>query len=226
MERVKVTDEWLYRYMPIVDAVIIQELEKQVDANYEFSHKFERRMKRLVRQEARPWLRVIHNIVKRVAIFFVGIIGATLIFTMSVEAYRTKFFDTIRTFLEDFVLYSYYTDEEAGMLQNSEPNFMPEGYKEVERIENSISLIIIYENEIGEQIIWEQKLIIDGGNLLLDSEYDTQEIQEIDGGIATVFLYSDGYAMAYYEREESAYLITADRLDSEDLFRIIDSIDE
>ena len=71
MERVKVTDEWLYKYMPVVDAAIIQELEGRVDTEYEFSRKFERKMKRLIKREAHPWIGVVQNIIKRVAVFFV-----------------------------------------------------------------------------------------------------------------------------------------------------------
>ena len=224
MERVKVTDEWLYKYMPVVDAAIIQELESLVDTEYEFSRKFERKMKRLIKREAHPWIGVVKNIMKRAAVFFIGVISATLIFTMSVEAYRERFFEAIKTFLEDSVLYSYFSDEKEIAFKNSEPTYVPEGYIELERIESDISLIIIYENDLGEQIVWEQKLVVDGGSMVLDSEYDSQETREIDGSIASVYLYSDGYVMAYYEHNEYVYLITADRLGSEELFQLIDSM--
>lgn len=224
MERIEVTDELLYKYMPIVDAMIIQELESQVDIEYEFSQKFEKKMKRLIKREAHPWIGVVQNIIRRVAVFFIGVISAILIFTMSVEAYREKFFGVIKTFLEDSVLYSYFSDEKGMTLMSCEPTYVPEGYHELERIESDISLIIIYENDLGEQIVWEQKLVVDGGSLVLDSEYDTQEIREIDDTIATVYLYSDGYAMAYYEHNQYVYYITADRLKSEELFNMINSM--
>lgn len=224
MEHVKVTDEWLYKYMPVVDAAIIQELESQVDKEYEFSRKFERKMKRLIKREAHPWIGVVKNIMKRVAVFFIGVIGITLIFTMSVEAYRVKFFETIKTIFEDSVIFSYFVSQETEAFQNNEPTYVPEGYSEVNRIENEIDLIIIFENEIGEQIVWEQKLVADSSSILFDTEYDIQETRNINGAEAIVYSYVDGYAMAYYEYEQYAYIITADNIMIEELFRIIESM--
>lgn len=224
MEFVKVSDELLYKYMPVADAEMIRELESQVDTDYQFSHKFKKRMRHLIREEAHPWLKTVWVFEKRVAAFFFGVIGSVLIFTMSVEACREKFFETCKTFFEDSVLYSYFLPEESGTFQKSEPAFIPEGYSEIRRIENDISLIIIFENIVGEQIIWEQRLIGNESNIVLDTEYETQQTREIDGSPVTVYLYSDGYAMAYYEREKYVYLITADKLDSEDLFSMIGNI--
>ena len=226
MEHVKVTDELLYKYMPVVDAEIIRELERQIDTDYKFSCKFKRKMRHLIREEAYPWLGNVEKMVKKVAVFFVGVIGLVFIFTMSVEACREKFFETVKMFFEDSVLYSYFLSEEIGIFQNSEPSYIPEGYSEVNRIENDMGLIIIFENNGGEQIIWEQKLIGNGSNIVLDIEYDTQEIREINGSSAVVYLYSDGYAMAYYEHEGYVYLITADNLDSENLFKLIGSMND
>lgn len=226
MEHVKVTDELLYKYMPVVDAEIIRELERQIDTDYKFSRKFKRKMRHLIREEAYPWLGNVEKMVKKVAVFFVGVISSVLIFTMSVEACREKFFEIVKTFFEDSVLYSYFLSEEIEIFQNSEPSYIPEGYSEVNRIENDIGLIIIFENNGGEQIIWEQKLIGNGSNIVLDTEYDTQEIREINGSSAVVYLYSDGYAMAYYEHEGYVYLITADNLDSENLFKLIGSMND
>lgn len=40
MEQVKVTDEWLYKYMPIVDAAIINNLDDKKDDVYERLDRF------------------------------------------------------------------------------------------------------------------------------------------------------------------------------------------
>lgn len=224
MECVKVTDEWLYLYMPVVDVAIIEGLEKQIDISNEFSRKFDRKMKHLIQREAHPWWGLASSIVKRAAIFLICNISVAFLFTMSVEAYRVKFFETIKTLWEDSILYSYFTDSTTGEIQNSEPTYIPEGYSEVERIENDIALIVIYENDAGEEIVWEQKMVVDGGNLVLDSEYDTQEMREINGAIATISYYSDGYATAYYEYGNYVYFLTADRLEMEDIFKIIESM--
>lgn len=44
----KVTDEWLYEKMPIVDAAMVRQLEACTPKDYVFSDKFTKRMKRLI----------------------------------------------------------------------------------------------------------------------------------------------------------------------------------
>ena len=47
----KVTDEWLYEKMPIVDAAMVRQLEVCTQKKYVFSDKFRKRMKRLIQKE-------------------------------------------------------------------------------------------------------------------------------------------------------------------------------
>ena len=70
MRSMEVTDEWLYQYMPVVDNAMIKALEGQVDEDYVFSKRFERKMKKVIRHEAHPMLTGAQQLLKRVAIFF------------------------------------------------------------------------------------------------------------------------------------------------------------
>lgn len=226
MEHVKVTDEWLYKCMPIVDAAIIQELENNTDTNYEFSHKFERRMKRLMRREAHPWLGTFYMVSKRAAIFLICILGATLAVTMSVEAYRNKFFETIKTFLGDAYELRYETNEAPDKIEEYyEPQYLPEGYKECERDVNENALMIIYENSEQSMIVWDQFLIADGGFMLIDTECDLEKTEVVNGKSVMFYLYNNGYAMAYFEDKYYAYCITADNSNVDELIRMIESIE-
>ncbi|MED9903332.1 MAG: DUF4367 domain-containing protein [Lachnospiraceae bacterium] len=226
MEHVKVTDEWLYKYIPVVDVAIIQELENQVDTEYEFSRKFERKMKRLIKKEAHPWIGVVKTIMKRVAVFFIGVIGITLIFTMSVEAYRLKFFETIKTIFEDSFMFSYFTESDINKMAHREPTYIPDGYQEIDRTENENYLSVIYENDKGEMLLWDQMLVTDGGSMTFDLEYDEEESKVIFGSNATVFLYENGYKSIYYEYEEYSYMVVTESLSKDELYRMIESIFE
>ena len=53
MERIQVTDEWLYRYMPVAAEALLEDMEKEIDYKYEFTSNFEKKMKRLMRWERR-----------------------------------------------------------------------------------------------------------------------------------------------------------------------------
>lgn len=107
----EVTDEWLYQYMPVVDNAMIKALEGQVDEDYVFSKRFERKMKKVIRHEAHPMLTGAQQLMKRVAIFFTGIVCAGLVLTLSVDAYRDKFFMTLKTLCEDATQYNYSSEE-------------------------------------------------------------------------------------------------------------------
>lgn len=161
---------------------------------------------------------------KKVAIIFITVISISFIFTMSVEAYRIKFFETVCRIYEDSIKYSYSLVDENEIFQYTEPTYIPKDYIEVGRIDSSISLIIIYENSVGEQIIWEQQSVLEDTGMYIDLEYDAKEVRQIDGLPATIYSYMDGYVIAYYEYGEYVYLITADRLDNEELFQLIDSM--
>lgn len=224
MERVEVTDEWLYKYMPVVDAEIIQELECLVDKDYEFSRKFKRQMKHLISREAHPWIWAVKNLMKRVAVFFVGVIGIALIFTMSVEAYRKKIFETIKTYFDDRVIYDFSVTDQSDMQNHYIPSYIPNGYKEIERFSSEINLSIVYENEEGKLIIWEQMLVTEAAFVLLDTEYDCYENVEIDGRSIDIFLYDSGFVGAYYECEQYVFTLTADYLSIEEVICMLDSI--
>lgn len=135
MEKISVTDEWLYRYMPVVDEALIRDLENHTDYEYQFTDKFRRRMKRLIRREAHPWMAACHGLLKKAAVLFACVASALFVVTVSVEAYRNNFFMTVRSFMEDRVVYTFFTGKNrgTGTFQCREPGYISEGYQETER---------------------------------------------------------------------------------------------
>lgn len=224
MEPIKVTDEWLYQYMPIVDEAIIRELEAMTDYEYRFSDKFERKMNKLVWTEAHPQIDRFCRQSQCAAIFLFCTVSFIFLLSMSVQANRIKFFETVKTIYEDSVLYSYFADEVPESLVCNEPGYIPVGYQETDRIITDHFCSITYENNDGELIIFDQMLVLDGGSLAVDSEYDTQVIREINGDNVIISLYADGFTGAYYEHGEYVYLLTADKLSIEEVCAMIESI--
>ena len=82
MKRIEVTDEWLYKYMPIVDETIIRELEDGTDYGYQFSAKFERRMKSILWKEEHPWISAAYRQLKRAAVLGICVAVGLLILTI------------------------------------------------------------------------------------------------------------------------------------------------
>ena len=138
MKSMEITDEWLYQYMPVVDNAMIKALESQVNEDYVFSKHFERKMQKVIRLEAHPVLSGAQQILKSVAIFFTGIICAGLVLTLSVDAYRDKFFMTLKTLREDATQYNYSSGEKDVVLTPTIPTYIPEGYTETNRIDTPL----------------------------------------------------------------------------------------
>lgn len=112
MGQIDVTDAWLYKYMSIVDEAIINEIEKNVDYDYAFSDEFNRKMERTIRKEKFiPFWNSVSKFGKSVAIFALVIVTSLFAVTMSVEAYRIQFFETVKTIWEDSFFYTYFTEE-------------------------------------------------------------------------------------------------------------------
>ena len=110
----KVTDEWLYEKMPIVDAAMVRQLEVCTQKKYVFSDKFRKRMKRLIQKEKYMYAeKQLKKITQKIAAAAVVMLVGALTVTMSVEAYRVRFFHTIKMVLDGNIsIYSYESDEE------------------------------------------------------------------------------------------------------------------
>ena len=212
MKTINVTDEWLYKYMPIVDEAIIRELESETDYAYPFSNRFERRMKKLIRRKSHPRREAFNRISKKVALLFICTLGFLFVITMGVQAYRIKFFETVKSIGEDSILYTYFADQDQGDIQCNEPGYIPEGYQETERIVMAHWFSVRYTNEDGKIITWDQMMVQDPGELIVDIEYEQQIIETVNGKEVVISLYLNGFVNAYCEYGEYVYVLTADCL--------------
>lgn len=212
MERISVTDEWLCQYMPIVDEALIRELEENTDYGYHFSSRFQRRMKKLIRREAHPWENAFCSFSKKAALLFVCVISSLFVIVMSVQAYRSKLFETVKSMWEDSVFYSYFTVRQPMAFQCYEPYDIPQGYCETDRTITEHLLSITYMSEDGRMITWDQMLVQDGGKYVTDIEYDRQIVEEVNGKSVIIFIYADGFVNAYCECDEYAFILTAENL--------------
>lgn len=220
MQQIEVTDEFLYKYMPVVDEEIIKELEGSTDYEYQFSAKFERKMRMLIWKEAHPWVGTILRQFKRTAAMSICAMAVLFLLTMSVEGSWIKLFKTVRTIWEDSELYTYFSDIKEGEFQEKRPWYVPEGYKETYIDLSDIHLLLMYENDEGDVISWEQMLVSNSAGVVLDSEYDSKAVHEVGGKYVTICIYEDGYKYAYCEHKEYVYLLTADNLTVEEMCKM------
>lgn len=223
MEKIQVTDEWLYRYMPVAAEALLEDIEKEVDYKYEFTAGFEKKMKRLMRWERHRGVRnTVYKVGRKcVHIAAVAIVLAFLI-SMSIEAYRIAFFDTIKTVWEDSFLYRYIADGRGD--EKSEPHapaYIPEGYTLVEENVMEVIAEYVYENKEGVLLICQQEMIIEDRTVVYDNEYDEKIYLPLNGYSAEVYRYGDGTVYAYFEFGNSVYTIYAEQLSVGDIEQIL-----
>lgn len=224
MKKISVTDEWLYKYMPIVDEAIIRDLENGIDYDYQFSNKFERRMRKLLKRKMHPCMDTFYRLSKKAAIFLICTLGFLFVITMGVQAYRIKFFETVNSIWEDSILYSYFVNQHQGEIQCNEPGYIPEGYQETERIVMAHWFSVTYTNEDGKIITWDQMMVQDQGELIADIEYAQQIIETVNGKEVTISLYLNGAVNAYCEYGKYVYVLTADCLGIDEVCMMYDTI--
>ncbi len=227
MKQMEVTDELLYQCMPIADEMDLDALEAEIaDEEIVLSKKFERRMKRLMWKEEHKWVAGFGKFMARVAVVMLCVLGVSLAVTMSVDAYRSKFFQTVQEIWEDSVVHTYDVGEEGQEFVLYEPSYIPEGYEETIRFATENTATIEYVNIDGKYICFDQIIVEDGDWSSLDVEYESKIVKKVGSGILTIYAYKDGFVRAYYEKAQNVYILTTDSLSNEEIINIFDSIEE
>lgn len=225
MRQIDITDAWLYKYMPVVDEAIINEIEKNIDRNYTFSEEFNKKVEKTIRKEKFiPFWNLFSKIGKCAAIFALIIFSSLFIVTMSVKAYRIQFFEAVKTIWEDSFFYTYFTEENETDFQKMKITYLPDEYYLMEEISNDNTSMSSYSNKSGEQITIDQHLVSDNRRITLDLEYSTEKEVDIKGIPLFIYRYEDGFASAYYEYRNSAFVLSADNLSDDEILKIMEGI--
>lgn len=119
----------------------------------------------------------INSIAKKIAIFFIVLVLGAFITTMSVEAYRIRFFNIITEVKEEYTQIDIEDSKDNNMLGESYyyPGYIPEGYKQSDIKTNEKLSLIYFENKKGEFIEFLQTEL--DPNFQVDTENaDTEEI--------------------------------------------------
>lgn len=216
------TDELLYKYMPIVDQLLTDTLS-QSDEEHHFSAKFERKMNRVIKDERlKPKMRRMKSHAKKMVAVFCVIVFSSFVLSMSVEANRVRFYHFIRTIFEDSVLYQYFVGEDQ-VIEYVKPTYIPNEYVISDSGKDEISQFIIYKSNRNE-IIFDQVLINDGYNLLLDIEYDFCETIQIGEKEGYLFKKYGEYSKVFFEYGTSQIIITGFDIEDDELIKIAESV--
>ena len=221
MERIQVTDEWLYKYMPVAAEALLEDMERKVDYKYEFSTGFEKRMKRLFRRERHMELwNAVHRVGRKCIHIAAVAMVLAFIFSMSIEANRIAFFNTVRMAWENSFLYRYIADDGKEGFAAHAPANIPERYIYVGENVNEFFSEYLYEDKAGVQLICQQEMVTDGKAVVYDNEYEEKTTLSLNGYTAEVYRYENGTIYAYFEYGSCIYTIYAEELSVEDISQI------
>ena len=216
----KVTDEWLYEKMPIVDAAMVRQLEVCTQKKYVFSDKFRKRMKRLIQKEKYMYAeKQLKKITQKIAAAAVVMLVGSLTVSMSVEAYRVRFFHTIKMVLDGNIsIYSYESDEEKISDTILKPQYIPDNYRLNEEKITDTTSVLEYGNDKKHLIF--QQTIVTNEKMIFDTNYNSVEQIRINGMTVFLYRYTDETFWAYGEYGNSVYVLAGDTIQKEEIEKI------
>lgn len=216
MSKVEITDELLYECYPKTEEYLLDQLPKDEEIDYVFSEVFEMKMRKLINKSKRPsFLSKMNTYSKRVAIFFIVILSLFTI-TMSVEALRTQLFDLIKNVYDKFTIYQYKTkddrDTEEYLLKM--PQYIPSGFKEVDKIQENDSMFLSYSN--GYDYITFESFKLTDTNIYLDTE-NSVVTKVMINDIEADYIVKDKDYKIIWQDNDNIHILTLESLDSSKL---------
>lgn len=169
MDRIDITDELLYSCCSKVEKYIVDKIPNEEDIDYIYPKKFEKKIKKIIKQEDRPpFLNTIYNYTRKVAVVFIIITIGLFTLTMSVESLRIQFFNIIKEIHEEFTIYKFDNKSSDSEFKNMEPAYLPKGFKEIDRRMMTNNTYIMYSNEVD--FLTYNYFKVENSNLYLDTE--------------------------------------------------------
>lgn len=212
----QITEELLYQYAPIAEREIMAAYPHEDELpRHEFSHGFERKMKRLIKVQKRsPQTRKMMLAAKRIAVFL--LICSAMITTcfMSVDAFRQKVIEIITEVFEDSTLFRF---SSSGKMPEELAAFtltyLPEGMEEIyrEKPEEVLRIFILYEDPEGNQLTVDQHAMGHNTsyNVLIDTEGASSSTISIHNEEA-LLVTKEEWSAIMWEDGQYVWLITGD----------------
>ena len=193
----KVTDEWLYEKMPIVDAAMVRQLEVCTQKDYVFSDKFRKRMKRLIQKEKYMYAeKQLKKITQKIAAAAVVMLVGAL----------------------NISIYSYESDEEKISDAILKPQYLPDNYRLNEEKITDTTSVLEYGNDKKHLIF--QQTIVTNEKMIFDTNYNSVEQIRINGMTVFLYRYTDETFWAYGEYGNSVYVLAGDTIQKEEIEKI------
>lgn len=234
MDNLDITDEMLYKSCKKLEQHLLDNLPNESDIEYEFSNKFKRKMSKLIKYEKmNPIINSIYTYSKKTAIVFFIVTMGVFTLTMSAEAVKSKVINVITEIYEEFTSIMFLKEDKDTSKDREfkaiSPNYIPQGFKEVDKVDSPIGLFIVYENNEYLQIRYSCDEI-SNNSIILDTENAIVEDININGYDAK-YIVKDNIQQLLWNDNTSSYLIDMESKnikminnDKKELIKIAESI--
>lgn len=196
--------------------------------NITFSFQFKEKMARLVKSQKKPYYYMINTAAKRVACIIIAFVAVLTTLTFSVKALREPVVDF---FLKTYRRFSIIFFEEESIPEGYHevetfyaPTYVPEGFKQTDRLEGAFLFVTIYKRG-NEMINFGQHVITRDGHYIDTEGAKTSYLRDgkylfIERNTDNSLVWDDDDGMYYY------ILTVPSSLDIDEIFKIVDSIEE
>lgn len=204
---IKIDDAYLYEHMPKVEANLMSLIPPEEELDHKFSRRFERKMKKLMKYERRsPKERKVYRGMRLAFAALAVIVLIAFGSVMSVKAYRFRFVEFIVEVFTELTSYTVQEEcPEGEEIVPVEPGYVPKGFERIKCEEDRSGYYICYENEVGNQIYYKQKVIGAVGHYL-DTEKNFAKVATINGQKISI-VKENGSCTLYWEDESYVYSI-------------------
>lgn len=195
--------------------------ESSID--FTFSERFNKRMEKLIRSQKKVYYNFINTAYKRIAIIcFVLFIMLTTV--CSVKAIHEPIVNFFTEVYESFTRYFFEGDTADIITKEYLINELPNGFVQIDKISNDISITTTFENVSGDIIEFYQT-ITKGTEYLLDTEHGTV-VEYTIGNDMVHIMESNDTKQAIWIRDEYCLTLTIyGELNIDEVKQIIESIE-
>jgi len=224
MNKYVMDDDFLYKYIKSAENIMIDSLPKEEALSHNFSKRFQKKMNKLIREERRsPFIKTFVNYSRKVAIIFLIFISIAFATTMSVEAYRVRFFEVVIEVWEEFtsIIFKEKQNIDDGKLIPVNPTYIPDNFKIIEHEINSYEQFIYWQNDNGIEIMFEQAKIT-ANSIITDTEgIDIEEL--LIGEQKIIYFTNKNVNQIYWNDSNYIYAIISE-YDKNELLKMVESI--
>lgn len=222
-----ITDEMLAEATAEVNDAMLKSLPNESECDHQFSHRFERKMKSVIRRAEHP---TIYRIVYRAAcLLLILVFSFTTILAVSPTA-RAAFFGWIKETYESFVNY-HLEDTESNNVSNLVYRIeeLPPEYTEIAISEDVNNYMGIYADPDGNLLYFSYSTSPDTAYFSVKAEGATLLNVSVAGNPADLYLSEDSTksnCIIWCDEENNAILYISAMLDKDMLLKLAESVSQ